>query len=209
MSVRDDGFPSVRVDRVPWRRIRRSPPPLDDTPPGSDVLYRLEDRKARFVWKGYLRSTGSLGQRWLRRKARQDWTVHQVVPGVDLSTFWLDERIGGGGTGVCLSLFCFGYEVMRFDCFGGRLGHFHLTALTPWPVRRRRLEFRGDTVAEQVEEALFQLTQNLDFYLQLNPKLCVRTARIDREAMEAACTLARARLQEHLYGVPVLRHLVS
>jgi hypothetical protein len=192
----------------PSRWIRRKPSPAD-VAPDPTAPYRLEARKAHLVWKNYLRSTGTLGQRWLRRKARQDWMVHGVVPGIDLVTFWLDERIGGGGTGVCMALFCRGYEVLRFDCFGGRLGHYHLTALTPWPVRCRRLEFRGDSVGEQIEEALFQLSHNLEFYLQLNPKRCVRMARIDREAMEHACALARVRLQEHLYGVPALRHLVS
>jgi hypothetical protein len=33
--------------------------------------YALEQRRSRFTWKSFLRSTGSLGQRYLRRKVRQ------------------------------------------------------------------------------------------------------------------------------------------
>jgi hypothetical protein len=175
--------------------------------PDTATRYRLEQKKARFVWKGLMRSTGSLGQRWLRRSARQDWTIHEVAPGVDLVTFWLDERIGGGGTGVCMALFCHGYEVLRFDCFGEEFGHYHLTPLTLWPVRRRVLEFYEDTVEGQVEEALFQLSQNLDFYLQINPKRRVRKIKVAPDARTRACNSARDRLHEYLTFVPQLQPL--
>jgi hypothetical protein len=185
------------------RRTRQHPPDL----PNPATPYRLETRKARLVWKGLMRSTGTLGQRWLRRKARQDWIIHQVSPGVDLVTFWLDERIGGGGTGVCMALFCHGYEVLRFDCFGRAFGHYHLTPLTLWPVRRRVLAFYEDTVEGQVEEALYQLTQNLDFYLQINPRRCVRKLRIAPDDRARACESARQSLHGYLASIPVLQPL--
>jgi hypothetical protein len=190
------------------RSVARDAPSAPHAP-GDDErtsAYRLETRKSRLVWKSLMRSTGTLGQRWLRRKARQDWTVHPLGPGIDLVTFWLDQRIGGGGTGVCMALFCHGYEVLRFDCFG-RGGHYHLTPLTLWPVSRRRLDFRTDTVEGQIEEALFEICQNLDFYLQINPRRCVRSIRVDQEARVRACESARAQLHGYLDRVAVLRPL--
>jgi hypothetical protein len=169
--------------------------------------YVLETRRSPFTWKSLLRSTGSLGERWLRRKARQDWTRHPMTAGVDLVTFWLDERIGGGGTGVCISVFCHGFEVLRFDCFGGEPGHFHIAPFTPWAIfgmEERRLRFRELTPDEQVERALFEVTENLDFYLQLNPRRSVRRTRVDRAARERACESARQRLKAHLESVPAL-----
>jgi hypothetical protein len=156
-----------------------------------------------------MRSTGTLGQRWLRRKARQDWTIHPVAPGVDLVTFWLDQRIGGGGTGVCMSLFCHGYEVLRFDCFGRDSGHYHLAPLTLWPVRRRVLGFYAQSIEGQVDEALFHIERNLDYYLQLNPRRSVRRLRIETEDRKHACSRARARIHEYLEAVPVLQPLRS
>ncbi len=176
-----------------------------ETLPGS--RYTLEGERSPFTWKGYLRSTGTLGKRWLRRRVRQDWMVHEIAPGVDIITFWLDERIGGGGTGVCVSLFCHGYEILRFDCFGPD-GHFHIAPFTPWGifgVKERRLLFKVDTPEEQVERCLFEIQENLDFYLQLNPKRCVRATRVDHDARVRACESARQRLHDHLQNVPLLR----
>lgn len=171
--------------------------------------YRLEESRARFVWKSYLRTTGTLGQRWLRRKARQDWLEHPVQPGVDVVSFWLDQTIGGGGTGVGFALFCQGSEVLRFDCFGGRLGHFHVTPFTPWKMRIRRLEFHGRTVHEQIDEALFHLRRNHRFFLQLNPRSSLRALRIDGPALERACESARAAAMGYLAQAPVLRALAE
>jgi hypothetical protein len=168
----------------------------------------LERQRSRLTWKSLLRSTGTLGSRWLRRTARQDWMCHPLAPGVDLVTFWLDERIGGGGTGVCLSVFCHGFEVLRFDCFGGDRGHFHITTFTPWAIfgcDERRLRFPEGSTAEQVERALFEIRENLDFYLQLNPRRCVRKVRIDSATRRRACAAARERLHRHLASVPALR----
>lgn len=173
--------------------------------------YILEEKRSRLVWKSFLRSTGSLGQRWLRRKVRQDWTCHAMAPGVDLITFWLDAEIGGGGTGPCMSVFCLGHEVLRFDCFGGREGHFHIAPFTPWTLLEskghRRLQFRGESAREQIEHALFEITENLDFYLQLNPRRQIRRIRINRENRVQACTSARLRLLHHLENVPQLQAL--
>lgn len=171
--------------------------------------YRLEEQRARFVWKSYLRTTGTLGQRWLRRKARQDWLEHPVQPGVDVVSFWLDQTIGGGGTGVGFALFCNGSEALRFDCFGGRLGHYHITPFTPWKVRIRRLEFLGQTVHEQIDEALFHIIRNHRFFLQLNPLGRLRRVHIDGPALERACESARASAMGYLASAPVLRPLAE
>jgi hypothetical protein len=173
--------------------------------------YSIEKKRKRLVWKSLLRSTGSLGQRWVRRKARQDWQRNPMAPGVDLMTYWLDEQLGGGGTGPCIAVFCHGFEVLRFDCFGGRRGHFHITPFTPWTIFNskfeRRLQFREQTPQEQVEHALFEITENLDFYLQLNPRRSVRKVRIDPEVRRRVCDLARQQLHVHLANVPQLQAL--
>jgi hypothetical protein len=181
-----------------------------DPCPSCQDPYVLEKKRSPFTWKSYLRSTGSLGARWLRRKVRQDWERHPLGSDVDLVSFWLDERIGGGGTGVCFAVFCHGYEVLRFDCFGGDLGHFHIAPFTPWAIfgnEERRLQFREQTIEQQVERALFEVEENLEFYLQLNPRARLRRTRLEREQRRAACSAARERARHHLATVAVLQDL--
>jgi hypothetical protein len=178
---------------------------------GSDP-YVLETKRKALVWKAFLRSTGSLGERWLRRTARQDWTRNTLAPGVDLVTYWLDEQLGGGGTGTCIAVYCHGYEVLRFDCFGGTRGHFHITPFTPWTIfgcPERRLHFREQTIPEQIEHALFEIAENLDFYLHLNPRRSIRKVRVEPAARREACEAARRQLHAHLANVPALRALVD
>lgn len=173
--------------------------------------YSIENKRKKLIWRSLLRSTGSLGQRWVRRKPRQDWVRNPMAPGVDLITYWLDEQIGGGGTGPCMAVFCHGFEVLRFDCFGGTRGHFHITPFVPWTIFKskyeRRLQFREQTPKEQIEHALFEITENLDFYLQLNPRRSVRKVRVDLEVRRHVCAAAREQLHAHLANVPQLKAL--
>lgn len=159
------------------------------------------------VWKAFMRRTGSLAGAYHSPDCRQDARVHTVQPGLEILTFWLDERIGGGGTGPCLSLYCHGLEVLRFDCFGEGLGHFHLTAFMPWVKRGKRFWFAEKTAEAQIERAVFELIRNLQAYLCLNPRGKVRRMRVDEAAVAAACREAREALMAHLERVDVLHSL--
>lgn len=159
------------------------------------------------LWKAFMRRTGSLAGSYHSPGYRQDARVHPVQPGLEILTFWLDERIGGGGTGPCLSLYCRGLEILRFDCFGEDLGHFHLTAFMPWWKRGKRFWFAEKTAEAQIERTIFELTRNLQAYLRLNPRGKVRRMRVDEAAMAAACGEAREVLRSHLEQIEVLRPL--
>lgn len=183
-------------------------------------VVQYPDRKDRF-WlsnrprfpffhsKKLSRATGSLGCRWMRHVARQDWAELMVSPDLSLVTFWLDERIGGGGTGPCISVYARGCEVLRFDCFGGDLGHYHIASFALWKPRSRRLQFRERTVHEQIHRASFEISANLVFYLSMNPRRSVRQLRFDEVELRRACKSARLRLKYHLQNVPALAHLAA
>lgn len=151
-----------------------------------------------FVWKEFMRASGSLSRRWMRNIVRQDWAVHTISPEIDIVSFRLDQEIGGGGSGPCVSLYCHGWEVLRFDCFGEEQGHFHITPFTPWSLRSRRVEFRERTMEDQIERALFELEHNLEFYLSLNARWKVRRIRVNAQALARGCAQARIRLYEHV-----------
>lgn len=155
-------------------------------------------------WKPFMRRTGSLAGIYHSPNYRQDVRIFPVQEKLDIMTFWLDEGIGGGGTGPCLSLYCRGFEILRFDCFGAGLGHFHTTAFMPWASRAKRLWFAEPTVEAQIERTLFELTRNLEYYLRLNPRYKVRRTQVDPAAMETACQAAGATMKSYLEQVETL-----
>lgn len=166
-------------------------------------------RPRRIGWKPYMRRTGSLSGCYHSSQNRQDVRVHPVQPKMEILSYWLDARIGGGGTGPCLSVYCYGFEVLRFDCFGSGAGHFHITAFMPWVSRAGRFWFSEQAVEAQIERALFELTHNIETYLRLNPRRRVRRMRVDPAAMTTACQEVRAALMSHLERVEILRRLKS
>lgn len=174
---------------------------------GKSAPHSERYRPRRLGWKPYMRRTGSLSACYHSSPCRQAVRVHLVQPGMEILSYWLDARIGGGGTGPCLSVYCYGFEVLRFDCFGEGTGHFHITAFMPWKSRARRLLFSEQTVEAQIERALFELRHNMETYLRLNPRWRVRRMRVDPGAMEIACQEVRTALMSHLNRVEILRSL--
>jgi len=61
---------------------------------------------------------------------RRDVEWIGVQPDVDLEVYW---KILPIGKGPAISLYAFGFEILKFDCFGARGGHFHLFLV--WPLR--------------------------------------------------------------------------
>ena len=138
-------------------------------------------------------------------RARRDTVRLVVQPDVLLEVCWKDLA---AGRGPAASLFVLGDEVLRFDCFGRDLGHYHAELVQPERAERR-LYFPEATVEEQVERALFELTRNLDYYLQRNPRREIRHLAVDRAGLEKACAEARVRLLGYLDTVEILASLRS
>src|SRR5262245_14455686 len=61
-------------------------------------------------------------------ETRSDVEWIQVQPDVTLKVYW---KILPIGKGPAVSLYVFEFQILRFDCFGARDGHFHL--LLGWP----------------------------------------------------------------------------
>lgn len=170
--------------------LRRLPRRVRSRLPAS-IVYDLERRR-----RERLQAHMSYEERY---PARRDVVTYEVQPGVGLSVFWKVLEIGRG---PALSLFCHGQELLKFDCFGPGHGHFHVELTAPGPTRRQRLEFFENDPATQIDRSVFELTRNLEYYLQRHPWRRVRETRIDREAMARACEQARAR--HYLETVPEL-----
>lgn len=136
--------------------------------------------------------------------ARESEERIDVQPGVYFVVFWKDIAFGKG---PAVSLFVHDFEVLRFDCYGPGKGHYHAATFADSKAKQDRLLLFEDTAPEQIERAIFELTRNLDYYLERNPKRSVRTIVIDRDKLATACEMVRGRLHHFLETVPNLHDL--
>lgn len=137
--------------------------------------------------------------------ARKDVAVFAVQPELELVVFWKVLPIGKG---PALSLYACGEEVLKFDCFGPDKGHYHISLSTPVRTAEDRLYFYEQSASEQIERALFEVKNNLHYYLQRHQRRLVRNIRVDQNLIADVCDAAGARMREFLNEVPELQDLV-
>lgn len=109
-----------------------------------------------------------------------------VQPGVLLAVFWKDLA---HGLGPCISAYIYQHEIVRFDCFGSPLGHFHVHMQYGY-VEEGRIEFPEQDIDGQLVRALFELRHNLIHWQQLHPDPRVRNLRVEKDKLEAAIATA-------------------
>jgi hypothetical protein len=162
----------------------------------STPLAKLSEAIDRYKRLGTMRFTLDK----LPQSNRRDCVLHEVQPDVCLASCWLNEY---GACGPVVSVYSHGLEVLRFDCFGTG-GHFHITPFALWDRAETRALFRERTAEEQIDRTMFEIMNNLDFYLSLNPKARVRNTKISRELLAKACREASDAMKRHLAKVPEL-----
>ena len=68
------------------------------------------------------------------------------------------------GFGPSLSLYINNKEILKFDCFGDKKGHYHIN-------NSERIFFIENTCLEQINKIIYELSNNLNYYLnQINNK---------------------------------------
>ena len=129
---------------------------------------------------------------------------YEVQPDVHVDVFWkaMPKWKGPG-----MSLFIYGEEVLRFDCFGNANGHYHVDFHAPWATINNKLFFFESAVESQIERTLYELKTNLGFYLQRNPNRKVRNIEIDQEKLHGVCEKIRGSMYHLLDTVPELQEL--
>ena len=132
---------------------------------------------------------------------RSDVEWIRVQPDVDLKVYWKVLPIGKG---PAVSLYIFEFQILRFDCFGARDGHFHLFLGWPSPTSEDRIWLPEPNATAQVERTMFELTKNVTYYLQRHNDERVRHLRLESELWSTACTRARDKMLYFLCSVPEL-----
>jgi len=66
------------------------------------------------------------------------------------------------GSGPAVSLYINEFEFLKFDCFGKDLGHYHIF----YKTYNDMIYFTEKTRVEQINKTVYELLNNLNFYLQ-------------------------------------------
>jgi len=125
---------------------------------------------------------------------RKDLVQYPVQDHVCLTVFW---KVLDVGRGPATSLYIHGLEVLKFDCFGEHQGHYHIALRGDEGASQIRLFLPEPTVEEQIDRMWFELTTNLDYYLQRNPDPRVRKTRVAPENIEKLRAQIKATMLEY------------
>jgi hypothetical protein len=124
--------------------------------------------------------------------------VHPIQEHIFMQVYWVAEPVGPGPGA---SIYIHSDEVMRFDCFGSDLGHYHFNIRQAKYLpsgELTRILFPEGSVEDHVDHAVVQLRRNLDYGRGLNVDPKVRAVKLDQAAIErAAETMRREMLRIH------------
>jgi hypothetical protein len=124
---------------------------------------------------------------------------YDLQEGCFLETYW-NELIGPDGAkhaGPAACLVVHGSDIVRFDCLGQPLGHYHLASAYPHGIRRGlvgEIWLREQTVQEQIERTIFELQRNSVHFLQTHPRRKVRNTRLDEDRLAAVCAEMKSKM---------------
>ena len=177
---------------------------------------RKQENEARFAVK--LMSSSKNAYRWfveqsgLRNEvevrgtalekqfsARMDLKRFQVSEDFYIDVFWKELPIG---VGPALSVYLFGYEVLKFDCFGKDKGHFHVKSMVPEKNTDSRIFFYEESREAQIEHTLYELLHNLTYYQIRSPQKGVRDLTIDHRKLEQLIPTIRSLMLSYLKSIP-------
>ncbi len=100
----------------------------------------------------------------------------------------------GTNAGPGVSLYVFENEILRFDCFGGDRGHYHLLPCLSALPSNERIDFSTDSIETQIDQALIEITGNYIAHLARHFRRRIREFRFDQAQLEVAVSAARGRM---------------
>ena len=118
-----------------------------------------------------------------------------IQDGVEAHVFW--KQIGPAA-GPCCSVFVLGHELIKFDCYEGELGHFHVALPARAGSTSNILRFGVSTIEQQIERTAFELSHNLIYYCERCVHPQVRTFELNQPAVSEAVPKIRQALSEAL-----------
>lgn len=132
---------------------------------------------------------------------RKDVTKFSVEDKIFVEVFW---KTLPNATGPAFSFFAYDEEVLRFDCAGPGIGHFHASFLSKRRTQHNRNYFFEHTRETQIQRAVFELQNNIGYYLERHPWKRVREITLDEDHWASLCSDAGQLAGKFLLTVPEL-----
>ena len=162
-------------------------------------LKQIAKRLAPFPLQFYLNRSERARIDGQMRKHRQDMVDFPLGDSAYLQAYW---KIYGVGRGPALVLYIDSEEVLKFDFYGAEQAHYHIQSLHPAPCRRPALMMREKTVPDQIDRALFELENNLYWYLERHPLASVRQFRVKKAKIKTTLDQVKPLLLSYVDKVP-------
>lgn len=99
--------------------------------------------------------------------------------------------------GIGLIVNAVGEEIARFDCYEGA-GHFHPVTISFSARSRTFLSFPEKTLLDQIDRAVFEITHNIDWYLQHHPIRKVRNIKVQKSHLRQVAKETKKKMQEYV-----------
>jgi hypothetical protein len=130
---------------------------------------------------------------------RPNLVRYELQPGCFLETYLIDQTSPDGTRyfGPAAGLVVHGSEIIRFDCVGHPLGHYHAARAYPYGIRKGlagELWLPEKTMEDQVERAMFEVQRNWSYYLTSHPRRKVRNTRFDQDRLAALCAKMKSKM---------------
>jgi hypothetical protein len=126
---------------------------------------------------------------------RRDVIFFPIGVNAELEVYWKKEKLG---CGPAIILHVLGFYVLRFDCFGYPGGHAHIYLITANQKCESRIFLPEKTIEEQIDRALFEMSKNLDYWMQRHYDPTVRKIRLpNKKRLNAALEEARESMLEY------------
>ena len=122
---------------------------------------------------------------------QQDLSVFEIQEGVELRVYWA-VRVSGKGPVMDVSVL--DERILRFDCFGEGLGHYHMNLGKAFATKHNRLFFRERSIEEQIDRSLFEVRTNLPYYLERHDAVRIRRMIIDPVRLDNALFRVREKM---------------
>jgi hypothetical protein len=120
-----------------------------------------------------------------------DLVTYPVQDHIFMEVYWVSEPVGPGPGA---SVYIHGDEVLRFDCFGSDLGHYHFNIRQARFLpsgELTRIYFPEGSVPDHIDHAVLQFRRNIDYGRGMNLDPKVRAVKIDADAVDRAAALMR------------------
>ncbi len=125
---------------------------------------------------------------------RNDVVHFEITENVGLEVYWKILKVAEGPS---LIFYALGYEILRFDTYIGGQAHCHIQLVECQKKCKSRLLLPEKTIEEQIERSVFELKNNLSYWLQRHPDSQVRRLKVDKSKLQMAAEQAKEKMLEY------------